>query len=60
MKVIATSFFFISEKPATEHYIITKILNGYNKLVRPTDPTVNVTHFLIPRELVHFVSIILK
>ncbi|CAG2190166.1 unnamed protein product [Mytilus edulis] len=42
------------EKPATEHYIITKILNGYNKLVRPTDPTVNVTHFLIPRELVHF------
>ncbi|XP_076091538.1 uncharacterized protein LOC143063331 isoform X4 [Mytilus galloprovincialis] len=42
------------EKPATEHYIITKILNGYNKLVRPTDSTVNVTHFLIPMELVHF------
>ncbi|VDI12744.1 Hypothetical predicted protein [Mytilus galloprovincialis] len=42
------------EKPATEHYIITKILDGYNKLVRPTDPTVNVTHFIIPRELVHF------
>ncbi|XP_052093012.1 uncharacterized protein LOC127729314 [Mytilus californianus] len=42
------------EKPATEHYIITKILDGYNKLVRPTDPAVNVTHFLIPREVIHF------
>lgn len=48
---------FLTEKVWTEHVIITYILDGYNKLVRPQDPLVNVTHNLVPRHFLHFVSI---
>ena len=49
--------YIIVEKPATEYDIITSILDHpYNKLVRPIDPVVNVTHSLIPKEMLHFVS----
>ncbi|CAG2244640.1 unnamed protein product [Mytilus edulis] len=42
------------ERSATEYDIITTVLNGYNKLVRPIDPVNNVTHSLIPKETLVF------
>lgn len=41
-------------RPVSEFDIITDILDGYNKLVRPIDPVVKVTHSLIPKEMVEF------
>ncbi|XP_063424598.1 hemicentin-1-like isoform X2 [Mytilus trossulus] len=42
------------EKPVSEFDIITTILKGYNRFVRPIDPVVRVTHSLIPKEMVKF------
>ncbi|CAC5375676.1 unnamed protein product [Mytilus coruscus] len=42
------------ERSVSEFDIITSILNGYNKLVRPIDPVNNVTHSLIPKETIEF------
>ncbi|CAG2188121.1 CHRNA3 [Mytilus edulis] len=42
------------ERSATEYDIITTVLNGYNRLVRPIDPVNNVTHSLIPKETIVF------
>lgn len=50
-------FNFFLERSVSEFDIITSILNGYNKLVRPIDPVNNVTHSLIPKETIEFVSI---
>lgn len=49
--------FVLLERSATEYDIITTVLNGYNRLVRPIDPVNNVTHSLIPKETIVFVSI---
>ncbi|XP_076091551.1 titin-like [Mytilus galloprovincialis] len=42
------------ERTVSEFDIITSILKGYNKFVRPIDPVVKVTHSLIPKEMVKF------
>lgn len=53
---VRTNSIFVSvrERPWLEYDIITYVLDGYNKLVRPRDPVVNVTHSLIPREIFEF------
>lgn len=49
--------YFYLEKTVSEFDIITSILKEYNKFVRPIDPVVKVTHSLIPKEMVKFVSV---
>ncbi|XP_052093032.1 hemicentin-1-like [Mytilus californianus] len=41
-------------RSVSEFDIITNILDGYNKLVRPIVPVVKVTHSLVPKEMVEF------
>ncbi|XP_052093026.1 titin-like isoform X12 [Mytilus californianus] len=44
----------VREKPWLEYDIITYVLDGYNKLVRPVDPVNNLTHSLIPQQIFEF------
>ena len=49
-------FFTIQTNTKTEYNITTSMLDGYKQLLRPRAPFVNLTHSLIPTEMVEFVS----